>query len=178
MDLNAQIDGKQSDVLLTYSALSQAFNKRVPGKHWLRTYFTENERTIRRLDKRLDGILKEEIVKQHKKLVAGDATASRSVATLSLHGIDVLTPEILQQTSDTLRGFLFAGHDTTSILLQWCFYELHRRPSSAQALKDELDEVFGADTSPKSVIEQLLSPEAGKLLSRLPCKLTATAVSN
>ncbi|WQF86017.1 Putative cytochrome P450 [Colletotrichum destructivum] len=168
MNLNAQIDGKQSDVLLTYSALSQAFNKRVPGKHWLRTYFTENERTIRRLDKRLDGILKEEIVKQHKKLVAGDATASRSVATLSLHGIDVLTPEILQQTSDTLRGFLFAGHDTTSILLQWCFYELHRRPSSAKALKDELDEVFGADTSPKSVIEQLLSPEAGKLLSRLP----------
>ncbi|KZL65938.1 cytochrome P450 [Colletotrichum tofieldiae] len=168
MDLNAQIDGKQSDVLLTYRALSQAFNKRVPGKHWLRTYFTENERTIRRLDKKLDGILKQEIANQHKKLLAGDATASRSVATLSLHGIDVLTPEILQQTSDTLRGFLFAGHDTTSILLQWCFYELHRCPTSGQALKDELDEVFGADPNPKSVMEQLSGPEAGRLLGRLP----------
>lgn len=164
MDLNAQIEGKQSEVLLTYRALSQAFNKRVPGKNWMREYFTENERTLRRLDKKLDGILKEEIKKQHKELLAGADTASRSVATLSLQGIDVLTPEILQQTSDTLRGFLFAGHDTTSILLQWCFYELHRRPQSAKDLKDELDEVFGPDQSPKSVIEQLKGPEAGKLL--------------
>ncbi|KAK1507521.1 cytochrome P450 52A11 [Colletotrichum tamarilloi] len=168
MDLNAQIEGKQSEVLLTYRALSQAFNKRIPGKNWMREYFTENERTIRRLDKKLDGILKEEIKKQHKELLAGADTTSRSVATLSLQGIDVLTPEILQQTSDTLRGFLFAGHDTTSILLQWCFYELHRRPQSAKDLKDELDEVFGPDQSPKSVIEQLKGPEAGKLLARLP----------
>ncbi|KXH68975.1 cytochrome P450 52A11 [Colletotrichum salicis] len=168
MDLNAQIEGKQSEVLLTYRALSQAFNKRIPGKNWMRQYFTDNERTLRRLDKKLDGILKEEIKKQHKELLSGADTASRSVATLSLQGIDVLTPEILQQTSDTLRGFLFAGHDTTSILLQWCFYELHRRPQSAKDLKDELDEVFGPDQSPKSVIEQLKSPEAGKLLARLP----------
>ncbi|OHE96828.1 cytochrome P450 52A11 [Colletotrichum orchidophilum] len=168
MDLNAQIEGKQSEVLLTYRALSQAFNKRIPGKNWLREYFTENERTLRRLDKKLDGILKAEIKKQHKELLAGADTASRSVATLSLQGIDVLTPEILQQTSDTLRGFLFAGHDTTSILLQWCFYELHRRPQSAKELKDELDEVFGPDQSPKFVIEQLKGPEAGKLLARLP----------
>ncbi|KAL0769134.1 hypothetical protein CaCOL14_008442 [Colletotrichum acutatum] len=177
MDLNAQIEGKQSEVLLTYRALSQAFNKRIPGKNWMREYFTENERTLRRLDKKLDGILKEEIKKQHKELLAGADTASRSVATLSLQGIDVLTPEILQQTSDTLRGFLFAGHDTTSILLQWCFYELHRRPQSAKDLKDELDEVFGPDQSPKSVIEQLKSPEAGKLLARLPCKFKIFSTS-
>lgn len=170
MDLNAQIPGKQSNVLLTYRALSQAYIKRDVAKHWLRRYFTENERTIRRLDKKLDNILKEEIISQHRKLISGDATASRSVASLSLHGIDVLTPEILQQTSDTCRGFLFAGHDTTSILLQWCFYELHRRPSSAKTLKDELDEVFGTDPSPRSVIDQLSGPEAGKLLARLPCK--------
>ncbi|KAF2644018.1 cytochrome P450 52A11 [Massarina eburnea CBS 473.64] len=168
MDLNAQIEGKQSDVLLTYRALSQAFNKRVPGKSWWREYFTENERTIRRLDKKLDGILKETIKRQHKQLLSGADTASRSVATLSLHGIEKLTPEILQQTSDTLRGFLFAGHDTTSILLQWCFYELHRRPASAKDLKDELDDVFGPDSSPKAIIDQLRGPEAGKLLSRLP----------
>ncbi|KAL0939601.1 cytochrome p450 [Colletotrichum truncatum] len=168
MDLNAQVPGKQSKVLTTYRALSHAYIKRQEGKHWLRTYFTENERTIRRLDKELDTILKEEIVRQHKAFKAGDVTASRSVAALSLHGIDQLTPEILQQTSDTCRGFLFAGHDTTSILLQWCFYELHRRPASALALKEELDEVFGSDPNPKSVIDQLSGHEAGKLLARLP----------
>lgn len=168
MDLNAQIEGKQSDVLLTYRALSQAFNKRPFGAVWWKEYFTKNEFEIRRLDKKLDGILKEEIKKQHKELLAGADTTSRSVATLSLHGIEKLTPEILQQTSDTLRGFLFAGHDTTSILLQWCFYELHKRPKSAKDLKDELDGVFGLDASPKSIVEQLRGPEAGKLLARLP----------
>lgn len=175
MDLNAQVPGKQSKVLTTYRSLSHAYIKRPEGQHWLKRYFTENERTIRRLDKELDQILKEEIIRQHKAFKAGDHAASRSVAALSLHGIDQLTPEILQQTSDTCRGFLFAGHDTTSILLQWCFYELHRRPESAKALKEELDEVFGPDANPKSVIDQLSGHEAGKLLARLPCKPYSTA---
>ncbi|KAF1979709.1 cytochrome P450 52A11 [Bimuria novae-zelandiae CBS 107.79] len=168
MDLNAQIEGKQSDVLLTYRALSNAFNKRPFGAKWWKEYLTQNEREIRRLDAKLDNILKEEIKKQHKDLLANPDTTSRSVATLSLHGIPKLTPQILQQTSDTLRGFLFAGHDTTSILLQWCFYELHRRPKSAQDLKTELDTVFGPDALPSSVMDQLRGPEAGKLLARLP----------
>ena len=171
MDLNAQIDGKQSDVLLTYRALSQAFNKRPFGGVSWRDYFTANERSIRSLDSKLDGILKAEIKKQHRNLLADDAdtkTGSRSVATLSLHGIEKLTPQILQQTSDTLRGFLFAGHDTTSILLQWAFYELHTHPHVAATLQNELESVFGPDTHPNGVIEQLRGPEAGALLSRLP----------
>ncbi|KAF2445354.1 cytochrome P450 52A11 [Karstenula rhodostoma CBS 690.94] len=168
MDLNAQIEGKEGNVLLTYRALSQAFNKRPLGAVWWKEYFTKNEREIRRLDRKLDAILKEEIRRQHNEILAGADTTSRCVAMLSLQGIDKLTPEILQQTSDTLRGFLFAGHDTTSILLQWCFYELHRRPASATDLKAELDAVFGPDTSPASVIKQLRGPDAGKLLARLP----------
>jgi len=171
MDLNAQIDGKQSDVLLTYRALSEAFNKRpFAGVGW-RDYFTANEREIRYLDKKLDKILKTEIKKQHNTLRTDGIdtkTKNRSVATLSLDGIDKLTPQILQQTSDTLRGFLFAGHDTTSILLQWAFYELHTHPSAAATLAAELTSVFGTSTSPTSVVTQLRSPEASALLARLP----------
>lgn len=171
MDLNAQIDGKQSEVLLTYRALSEAFNKRPFGGVGWRDYFSTNEREIRYRDKKLDGILKAEIKKQHKSLLTDGIdtkTKNRSVATLSLHGIDKLTPQILQQTSDTLRGFLFAGHDTTSILLQWAFYELHTHPSVAATLAEELTSVFGASTSPTSVIDQLRGSEAGPLLARLP----------
>ncbi|KAK9771674.1 putative Cytochrome P450 52A11 [Seiridium cardinale] len=167
MELNAQIPGKQSPVLLTYRELSHAYIARDVTKHWLRRYFTENERKIRRLDKKLDVILKENIQKEHAKIIRGDATASRSVATLSLHGIEKLTPEILQQTSDTCRGFLFAGHDTTSILMQWAFYELSRSPSALKALRDELDGVFGPDPNPSAVTEQLLGPGNGELLNRL-----------
>lgn len=171
MDLNAQIDGKQSEVLLTYRTLSEAFNKRPFGGVGWREYFSANEREIRSKDKKLDTILKAEIKRQHKSLLAGitdTKTKNRSVATLSLHGVDKLTPQILQQTSDTLRGFLFAGHDTTSILLQWVFYELHIHPSVAKALKEELDAVFGPNTHPSSVVDALRAPDAGGLLSRLP----------
>ncbi|KAJ4339409.1 hypothetical protein N0V95_007787 [Ascochyta clinopodiicola] len=168
MDLNAQIEGSQSDVLLTYRALSQAFNKRPFGGVGLRDYFTTNEREIRRLDKKLDGILKTEIVKQHRRLLAGDSTPSKSVATLSLAGITNLTPQILQQTSDTLRGFLFAGHDTTSILLQWAFYELHTHPQTLHTLCAELTRVLGPATSPSDIATRLRAPDAGVLLANLP----------
>ena len=170
MDLNAQIDGKQSEVLLTYRALSQAFNKRPFGGVGWRDYFSANERAIRSHDGKLDSILKAEIKRQHRALTSGSAgidKKNRSVATLSLHGIDKLTPQILQQTSDTLRGFLFAGHDTTSILLQWAFYELHIHPSVAQTLKEELDSVFGPDLCPSAVANALREPDAGVRLNKL-----------
>ena len=116
-------------------------------------------------------ILKTEITNQHKALTSDGPDSKRkvrSVANLSLHGIDKLTPQILQQTSDTLRGFLFAGHDTTSILLQWAFYELHTHPHAASTLAAELASVFGPVTSPDSVLTQLRAPSAGSLLARLP----------
>lgn len=170
MDLNAQIEGKQSEVLLTYRALSQAFNKRPFGGVGWRDYLSANERVIRSKDKKLDSILKAEIKRQHRALSSAGADTNkknRSVATLSLQGIDTLTPQILQQTSDTLRGFLFAGHDTTSILLQWAFYELHIHPSVAQTLKEELDSVLGSETHPSAVVNALREPDAGIRLSKL-----------
>jgi cytochrome P450 len=170
MDLNAQIDGKQSEVLLTYRALSQAFNKRPFGGVGWRDYFSANEREIRSKDKKLDSILKAEIRKQHIALSNASSntkTSSRSVASLSLYGIERLTSQILQQTSDTLRGFLFAGHDTTSILLQWAFYELHIHPSVARTLRKELDSSFGPNTHPSAVVHVLRGPDAGLVLNRL-----------
>lgn len=88
--------------------------------------------------------------------------------TLSLQDVETLTPQILQQTSDTLRGFLFAGHDTTSILMQWAYYELLRCPRALKALQDELDEVFDSDPNPSAVTEKLLAPGGEKLMTRLP----------
>ncbi|KAI9154710.1 sterigmatocystin biosynthesis P450 monooxygenase stcS [Paramyrothecium foliicola] len=167
LDLHAQIPGKQSPVLSTYRALQQAYVKKDRIKPWWLTYFTKNERDIRRLDKQLDTVLKETILEQHSKSSRDDENSARSVMELSLTGIDELTPDILQQASDTCRGFLFAGHDTTSILLQWTFYEITRRPSALQALKSELDDVFGPDPSPSAVITQLRSAENGQLMSRL-----------
>ncbi|KAE8320592.1 cytochrome P450 [Aspergillus sergii] len=93
---------------------------------------------------------------------------SRSILSLCLQDIDELTPELVDQICDQLKTFLFAGHDTTSILLQWAIYELSRTPHALNATCQELDKVFGSDTRPERVHEQLLSGRGKTLLSRLP----------
>ncbi|RAH81452.1 cytochrome P450 monooxygenase, partial [Aspergillus japonicus CBS 114.51] len=84
-------------------------------------------------------------------------SSSRSVLALSLHDTDHLTPQTIRETADQLKSFLFAGHDTTSILLQWTFYELSRTPRVLKAVRRELDAIFGKETaaSPTKVAEML-----------------------
>lgn len=127
------------------------------------------DRHVNRKSARLDAVLKGLIRDEFARKVAG-AVTGRSAMALSLADVDTLTPQILQQTSDTLRGFLFAGHDTTSILMQWAFYELGRRPSALRALRAELDDVFGPDPHPAAVRDKILAPGGEKLMTRLPCK--------
>jgi cytochrome P450 len=87
---------------------------------------------------------------------SGDAKSkSRSVLALSLQGEEKLSKELVESTVDNLKTFLFAGHDTTSITLQWTFYELERSPKAAQALHRELDELFGPDPDPRKVMDVL-----------------------
>lgn len=126
------------------------------------------DRHVNAKSKKLDSVLKGLIREEFDRKVQG-ASKSRSAMALSLQDVEVLTPQILQQTSDTLRGFLFAGHDTTSILMQWAYYELGRCPSALKTLREELDEVFGDDPHPSAVVEKLLAPGGEKLMTRLPC---------
>jgi cytochrome P450 len=92
---------------------------------------------------------------------------SRSVLALSFEGVDDLDANLLASTCDQLKTFLFAGHDTTSSLLQWAFYELSRTPHALRALRDELNEVLGPDSSSTAIREQLLSQRGESLLSRM-----------
>lgn len=84
-----------------------------------------------------------------------DTKRNRSVLSLSLQQTDHLNPGILQQTCDQLKSSLFAGHDTTSILLQWAFYELSRTPRVLKAIRRELDDIFGSDSSSGTVRQML-----------------------
>ncbi|KAF2683403.1 cytochrome P450 [Lentithecium fluviatile CBS 122367] len=70
-------------------------------------------------------------------------TRDRSVLALALKDIDVLTSESLQTTADQVKSFFFAGHDTTSILLQWLFYALSVHPKCLETIRAEHDAVFG-----------------------------------
>lgn len=109
----------------------------------------------KQLARRIDPLIADIVREKHAELSRG-GEASRSVLSLSLRGVEDLTPEVVQQTVDSLKTFLFAGHDTTSILLQWSFYELERSPRVAEALCAELDELFGPDPDPEVVMGVLV----------------------
>ncbi len=107
-----------------------------------------------------------------------DLTESKSVMSLLLH-------EVLQEAEDGardladikeelkrtmaahLRSFLFAGHDTTSSTLLFCFSLLSSHPEALARLLDEHDEIFGRDASQA---HRMICQDP-KLLNQLPYTL-------
>ncbi|KAM7212398.1 cytochrome p450 [Rhypophila decipiens] len=118
-----------------------------------------------KIDEILGGMIRRQFA-ERKRLGDGKAK-SRSVLSLGLQDVDELSDDLLSVTVDQIKTFLFAGHDTTSILLTWIFYELSRTPRALRAVRDELDEVFGTDPDPRVVSDKLLSADGEELLSRM-----------
>ncbi|KAB5531389.1 cytochrome P450 [Coniochaeta sp. 2T2.1] len=113
-----------------------------------------------RLEKKVNRLLTEMIrgkLSEYKQL--GPDKKSRSIVALASKDLDIVTPEMLKVIVDSVKSFLFAGHDTTSILLQWAFYELTRNPRAMKAVRSELDDIFGPDPDPAIVRDKLLSGE-------------------
>ncbi|KAJ4987846.1 cytochrome P450 52A11 [Stagonosporopsis vannaccii] len=75
----------------------------------------------------------------------------RSVLALALQDVDKLTPKIIQIIADQCKTFLFAGHDTTSILLQRLFYALSIHPACLAKIRAEHDSIFGS-SDPQTVL--------------------------
>lgn len=167
-DFKAQVTGQESELLTSFMGIAALYHgnssRRIPGLRWLR------ERQQRRLGDQIERLMKDIVRREYARVTSGsanDAVDARSVLALSLQGTEELTPELLQQTSDNLRVFMFAGHDTTSILMQWAFYELSRAPRQLAALSAELDTLFGEDADPQVVAAALLAPGGGELLSTM-----------
>ena len=95
------------------------------------------------------------------------ADRPRSILSMSLEDIDILSPKLLETTCDQLSTFLFAGHDTTSTTIAWMLYEVSRTPHALRAVCTELDEIFGPDPSPAAVASRLLAPGGEELVNRL-----------
>jgi cytochrome P450 len=101
---------------------------------------------------RLDAAVKRCITDKFAAMQIEEAknAKDRSVLALALKDTDALTPVVLQSIADQVKTFLFAGHDTTSILLQRLFYALSIHPQCLGKMRAEHDSIFG-DSDPRGV---------------------------
>jgi cytochrome P450 len=129
-----------------------------PRREW-RRYKVGKE-----IDRRLETMIRAKHAEQQQQ----GKKKARDVLSLSLQGSTGLSRELLAETRDQIKTFLFAGHDTTGILLAWLFYELSRSPHVLKAVRDELDDIFGPDPSPAAVRGKLLAPGGEELINKLP----------
>jgi cytochrome P450 len=170
-DLNAQGDpGTQSPIVTTFRQLVSLYRTNGSASWDQFKFGTKIQRW--RLSRQLDAMLRQHVEEQYQSWISRSATdldakKSRSVLALSFEGVDDLDENLLASTCDQLKTFLFAGHDTTSSLLQWAFYELSRTPHAVQAVRVELDAVLGRDSSPAAIREQLLTSRGEGLLSQM-----------
>ncbi|OJD37523.1 cytochrome p450 52a11 [Diplodia corticola] len=185
VDLNAQLNtSEQSALVRYYRQLISTYTDQsgligIPTNPFL-------TRRRKKLTKLIDDELKAIITSQHAEVIAAkDADAEpsnnnrknrpRSVLALSLQA-DYASPTTsssslsalaLQTTADTLKTFLFAGHDTTSVLLQWAFYELSRTPRALASLRAELASVFGPAATSGDIADALAAPAGDDALKKL-----------
>ncbi|KAK3324903.1 cytochrome P450, partial [Apodospora peruviana] len=166
VDFDAQHHDGQGSFIRLYSELMNSY----PGESgrtpwWLQPMSTWNRRQVAN---RVDNVLKQMIRQKFAESRQQEAgKKSRSVLNLALQGTETLTDELLDETCDQVKTFLFAGHDTTSILLTWIVYEMSRTPRIAKAIRAELDDIFGPDTDPTAVRDKLLSPQGDDMLRRM-----------
>lgn len=138
-DFGAQSD-ELGEFMRAYRELLESYTKEQMDLPWFLTPRMEWRRY--QLAKRLRLTLRQ-VVYQAFSQRDDRTTKSRSILSLSLQGIDHLTPQVVDEVCDQLNTFLFAGHDTTGVLLSWMFYELSRTPHALKAVRDELDGIFG-----------------------------------
>ncbi|KAI0201797.1 cytochrome P450 [Astrocystis sublimbata] len=120
-----------------------------------------------RLGRRIDSLLATIIRQKHTEHAAGLDTTSRRILSLTLGGIEDLTPTLLRETCDQVKTFLLAGHDTTSITLAWVFYLLSRTPRVLEKARREIDDILGPEVDPKLIQSKLSSSDGPDLVRKM-----------
>ena len=160
-DMRAQ-EQQPSDFMRVFRTLMETYAGEALDLPWWCTPLTEWKRY--HLHQQVRSSLRKMVHQHH---VEGREKGNFSILSMSLQDVDSLTPELVDVTCDQLISFLFAGHDTTSTLMSWAFYELSRTPHALRAVRAELDELFGSDTDPFAVRAALLAPGGKELIHRM-----------
>jgi len=161
----------QNEILKYFSALAATYatsqaSSLLPA--WLQPrIFLRRKLLAHRMNGKLRQLVHQKFNEQRQEAASKHRNRHRSVLSLSLQDLDYLDSKVVDQTVDQLKTFLFAGHDTTSILLQWAFYELSRTPHALKAVRAELDEIFGSTTTDPAVIRNMLLAQGDELMQKM-----------
>ncbi|KAI3390831.1 hypothetical protein diail_8562 [Diaporthe ilicicola] len=125
---------------------------------------------------RMDQYLDQEIDKRfEERALAGSASSqSKSIISLAMDkefSSSGSTSKVSEQTfkevmKPQLRMFLYAGHDTTSSTLLYCYLLLSRHPEVLAKVRAEHDKVFGSDFSSENCSRLIASDPT--LLNEIP----------
>jgi len=74
-----------------------------------------------------------------------DAAAAAPASSDSNHSppLTELSPERLRQLRDEIKTFVFAGHETSSMMITWTLYQLLKNPHCLARVRAEAAAVFG-----------------------------------
>lgn len=144
IDFNAQLESGAADIVKYYRALGTTYVNAGRLPLWMNVPATIKRKIMEyKVDAAIKRCVKDKFREMKQAQSDNVRHKDRSVLALSLQDADVLTEDLLQTTADQVKSFLFAGHDTTSILLQWLFYALSVHPKCLAAIRAEHDAVFG-----------------------------------
>jgi len=103
----------------------------------------------------MNNFISRELYKRYAERQKSPDQLSRSVINLALESYmtehpaaaaaDRIDKAIKAWAITKIRLFLFAGHDSTSSMIVYCYYILSKHPTALARIRAEHDEVFGAD---------------------------------
>ncbi|KAK8123977.1 cytochrome P450 [Apiospora kogelbergensis] len=166
VDLEAQRTEGQGELIKLFSQLLSCYLDDKADYPWWVIPNVELRRY--RLGKRIDNIIRDIVRQKYQEYQRTTDDKSRSVLSLSFQDTNSLSPEVLHTTSDQLKSFLLAGHDTTSTTLSWVFYELMRTPRALKAVRDEVRKALGPDPDVNVIRSRLLIGLGADLLNKMP----------
>ncbi|KAI8954450.1 cytochrome P450 [Xylaria longipes] len=128
------------------------------------------------LDKEIDKRF-EELAQSRLDQPKGPRGPSRSIISLAMdkyledvgHDRELSRKAFKKLAKPQLRMFLYAGHDTTSSTLLYCFLLLSRHPDVLSKLREEHDAVFGPNLSIDNHVQTIMN--APSLLNQIPYTL-------
>ncbi|KAI9927194.1 hypothetical protein MW887_003578 [Aspergillus wentii] len=132
--------GEQKEIVQSFRDLhsSYAFDPNVPPIFTDPRARWHRNRMEKKLAKLVKDRTREVFARMKKDHEKHSTTQRKSILVLTLQTTDYFTPDIEEWVCDQFKLFMFAGFDTTSLLLAWLFYRLSLTAHALKAIRDDV----------------------------------------